>query len=86
MTHAQEFSEALRSFIERDLLAGRGAGIDVDTYLFGDGLIDSLKILQLVAFVERATGRAVTERDIVMRNFRSVRAITEHFWIVGGPA
>ena len=80
MTDARQFSEALRVFIERDLLDGRAPGIDADTYLFGDGLIDSLKILQLVAFVERSTGRPVSERDIVMKHFRSVRAIAGHFW------
>jgi acyl carrier protein len=84
MTDAQEFSDALRSYIERDLLAGRAAGIDTDTYLFADGLIDSLKILQLVAFVERATGRPVSEREIVMKHFRSVRAIVSHFWHADG--
>lgn len=85
-TDAREFSEALVTFIERDLLVGRAGEIHAETYLFADGLIDSLKILQLVAFVERATGRSIAERDIVMKNFRSVQAIAEHFCVDAGGA
>ena len=76
---ADTFRLSLLAFIGRDLLGASGLVVDEDTYLFGEGGIDSLKILRLVAFIEQATGRPIPESDIVMRHFRSVRAIVEHF-------
>lgn len=69
----------LLRFVRTELLDGRAVPLDAETYLFGDGMIDSLKILRLIAFVELRIGRTIPDRDIVMANFRSVRAIIEHF-------
>jgi acyl carrier protein len=77
--NADTFTESLLAFIGRDLLGASEPSVDEDTYLFGEGGIDSLKILRLVAFIEQATGRAIPESDIVMKHFRSVRAIVQHF-------
>jgi acyl carrier protein len=75
---ADAFVRALASYIERDLAGGRGP-IDPDASLFDDGLIDSLKILQLIAFVEHWTGTSIPDSAVVMENFRSVRRIAERF-------
>lgn len=69
----------LLQFIRTELLDGRAIPIDADTYLFDDGMIDSLKILRLIAFVELRLGRRLADREIVMPHFRSVRAITARF-------
>lgn len=69
----------LLQFIRTELLDGRVIPIDADTYLFDDGMIDSLKILRLIAFVELRLGRRLADREIVMPHFRSVRAITARF-------
>jgi nucleoside-diphosphate-sugar epimerase/acyl carrier protein len=67
------------NFVRADLLE-RGVGpIDADTYLFDDGLIDSLKILQLIAFIETEIGRTIPDTDVVMDHFRSVRTMAAHF-------
>jgi acyl carrier protein len=71
--------EDLVAYINRELLKGRGAAIDPDTPLFEDGLIDSLNILQLIAFVEVRRGQVIPDRDIVMDRFRTPRRITEAF-------
>jgi len=66
-------------FVRRELV-GPGAGpIDEETYLFDEGLVDSLKILQLIAFIEMQTGREIPDRDVVMANFRTVRTIARRF-------
>lgn len=76
----QPLDEArLLRFVRTELLAGRPIAVDADTYLFGDGMIDSLKILQLIAFVEQRTGRSLQDRDVVMAHFRTVRAIASRF-------
>lgn len=64
---------------------GAASGIEVDeeTALFEEGVIDSLRILDLIAFVERATGTAVPDSAVRLANFRSIRAIATAF---GGNA
>ena len=73
------FEARLLEFVRRELV-GAGIGpIDEDTYLFGEGLVDSLKILQLIAFIEVQTGHSIPDRDVVMANFRNVRTIARRF-------
>ena len=78
---ADQFIAALVAFVERDLQAGGSGGgpLTADDYLFEAGRIDSLKILQLIAFVERWTGTTIAEPDIVMANFRTIRTIANRF-------
>jgi len=63
----------------RTSLLGRAGPIDADTYLFDEGLIDSLKILQLIAFIETEVGRTIPDTDVVMDNFRNVRTMAARF-------
>jgi nucleoside-diphosphate-sugar epimerase/acyl carrier protein len=76
---ASAFESRLLSFITTHLAAGRGVEIDAETYLFEAGLIDSLKILQLIAFIEKEIGRTIPDRDVVMANFRNVRSMAARF-------
>jgi acyl carrier protein len=55
--------------------------VDASTPLFESGLIDSLGILHLISFVERATGQTIPTRMVVMKHFRTVDAIAETFWV-----
>ncbi len=60
-------------------LAPPGVRIEADTPLFRTGLIDSIRILELIAWTERATGRLIAEREIQMDNFRTVARIADVF-------
>ena len=73
------FENRLLTFVRTSLLHDSTISVEEDTYLFDEGLVDSLKILTLIAFVEQETGQAIDDRDIVMVNFRSVRAIARRF-------
>jgi acyl carrier protein len=73
------FEQRVLAFVRRELLADRRIDIDENTYLFEDGLIDSLKILQLIAFLEVETDRAIPDREIVMEHFRTVKAMAARF-------
>jgi acyl carrier protein len=73
------FEQRVLAFVRRELLADRRIDIDEHTYLFEDGLIDSLKILQLIAFLEVETDRAIPDREIVMEHFRTVKAMAARF-------
>ena len=50
-------------------------GVDDDTELFESGLIDSMRILQLIAWTERETGRRVQDQQIQMDNFHTPQRI-----------
>ena len=55
-----------------------GAVVDADTPLF-EGLIDSIRILELIAWTERAIGGQIPDRMIRMDHFRTLRAVAETF-------
>jgi hypothetical protein len=60
-------------------LAPPGVTIEADTPLFAGRLIDSIRILELIAWTERATGAPVPDRMIRMDYFASPRRIAETF-------
>ena len=71
--------ERLLDFVRRRLLKQQGVQVDADTPLFERKLIDSINILYLIGYVEKALGRRLTDDEIVMSNFRSVRVIAHTF-------
>jgi acyl carrier protein len=79
------FERALVDFIAGPLLARRTKrtepiAIDRTTPLFETGLIDSLAIVDLLAFVETAIGRPIPMRKVDMRYFATVDRICHSFW------
>jgi acyl carrier protein len=60
-------------------LAPSGVPITAGTVLFEDRLIDSIRILELIAWIERATGRQIPDSRIVMSNFRTPERIADVF-------
>lgn len=53
--------------------------IDERTPLFEDGLIDSLRILLLIAWTEKLIGHRIADEHIRMDRFRDVRTIANTF-------
>lgn len=81
------FAAALCDFINRELPAlhskvRANPGVTPDTPLFAQGLIDSMAILHVIAFIEDASGTKIPTEKVVMKHFQTVNAITETF----GPA
>ena len=81
----EAFAAALIAFIEGPLFTRHGGArpsstVDVSTPLFETGVIDSLGIIDLLAFVETATGRPIPMRKVDMRYFGTVDRITRAFW------
>jgi acyl carrier protein len=72
-------SEKLLDFVRRRLLKQKGTQVDADTPLFESKLIDSINILYLIGYVEKGLGRRLTDDEIVMSNFRTVRVIANTF-------
>ena len=47
--------------------------IDAETALFEEGIVNSLRILDLIAFVEEITRTRIPDAAVLLANFRSVR-------------
>lgn len=81
----EAFAAALLEFVNGPLLTRpnrvrRVIRIDADTALFATGAIDSLGIIDLIAFVEQLTRRPIPLRKIDMRYFGTVNRIAVAFW------
>ena len=59
--------------------AAKGVVVTADTPLFTKGLIDSLGILDLIAWTEVNTGQVVPDERIRMDNFGTVARIARMF-------
>ena len=64
-------------------VARPGVTVNADTPLFEGGLIDSIRVLELIAWTEDAIGSVIPDSRIRMDNFRTVRRIAEVF-VTGG--
>ncbi len=69
----------LLRYVNEHLLPDGAGPVEPTTQLFAEGRINSLRLLNLLAFVERAIGHEIPEEEIVMDRFASVRAIAESF-------
>ena len=81
----EAFTRALIDFISGPLCARQTrlqepVQVDAFTPLFETGLVDSLGIIDLLAFVEAATGAPVPMRKIDMQYFGTVDRIARTFW------
>lgn len=60
-------------------LVRSGFTVDADTPLFASGLIDSIRVLQLIAWTEHALDIHIPDLRIRMDHFRTVRHIADAF-------
>lgn len=81
----EEFSRALIEFVTtlvrtRSKAPGTATPIDDSTLLFESGVIDSLGILELMAFVERSSGHPIPIHKVDVQFFGTVDRISQSFW------
>jgi acyl carrier protein len=60
-------------------VAPAGVTIDADTPLFVRGLMDSIRVLELIAYTERAIGSTIPDSRMRMDNFHTVARIADVF-------
>jgi acyl carrier protein len=66
-------SAELEDFIMEEIAFGRGIeSIDPDEDLLARGVIDSLAVTQLVAFLEDRYGIRITDDELIPEHFRSL--------------
>ena len=78
MSARGSFVDAMVAWINARL-APPGVVIAADTPLFRSRIIDSIRILDLIAWTERATGRTIPDREIRMDNFQTIARIAAVF-------
>lgn len=72
---AQMLSDRIVAFINTSLLAPDRPRVSGDTPLFENGVLDSMRVLDLIAFVEAETGRPLPDSLIRLANFRTAATI-----------
>jgi len=74
----EELERQLAHFINGTLLGG-GDAVDRDTRLFEDGYMNSMRILDLIAMVEKSLGARIPDRSVRLANFRTIATIVSVF-------
>ena len=67
--------QSVRDFLKNDLGKAE-SNVGRDESLLESGIIDSMGVLQLVAFLERTCGIKVEDDDLMPENFDTIAAIT----------
>jgi acyl carrier protein len=76
---SRDLEGRLLHYVNEHLLNEGTDPVDPTTPLFAGGRINSLRLLNLLAFVERTLDIEIPEEEIVMDRFHSVRRIAEVF-------
>jgi acyl carrier protein len=80
-----ELERQLTRFVNVTLVGG-GNAVDRDTRLFEDGYMNSLRILDLIAMVEKSLGARIPDRSVRLANFRTIATIVRVFHPDAGVA
>jgi len=78
MTTRAEFVASMLAWLNEEV-AAKGVEVGADTSLFASRLLDSLKVLELIAFTEQAIGCSIPDSHIRMDNFQTVGRIAAVF-------
>lgn len=76
--------DIIQEYVVRELIYDTSdVTLAVDDNLLGPGLLDSLKILQLVHFVEQRFAIQIPQTDVVPTKFGSISAIVDYLKRMG---
>ena len=74
-----EIQNSLRNFVINEVLEGElPEGFDDNYDLIDSGELDSIKMMNLVTYIEQHHQIAFGINDLVPRNFKSVKALAEY--------
>jgi acyl carrier protein len=71
-------SSVLLDYVKKELAVGSKRNIQMDDDLLSAGIIDSLGVLQLVAFIEEQFDIQMPDEDVVLENFQSVNSLATY--------
>jgi acyl carrier protein len=79
MTAAEHYESDIREFLSREILFFSGDfPYTNETSLLDEGIIDSVGVLELVAFLECRFGVSVAPAEATRDNFDSVRKLADY--------
>jgi acyl carrier protein len=82
MNSNTEYRKQIREFLSRDILfCGDVFPHDDDTSLIGEGIVDSMGVVEVVMFVQSTFGITVDPQEVTRENFDSVSKLARY---VGG--
>lgn len=70
--------EVLMNYVKEDIARGSNPSLKEDDDLFNAGILDSLGILRMVAFIEEQFGIRVPDEDVVYENFNSIETLSDY--------
>jgi len=73
-----ETRDKIRAFIMENFLFGNDQGLNDDTSLLDEGIIDSTGILELVSFLEEEFSISVEDEEILPENLDSITNVTAY--------
>ena len=72
-------TDILLSFIRQEFLAASARdALSAENDLLSEGIVDSLGIMRLIAFIESEFSTAVPPEDVTIENFINVQAISNY--------
>lgn len=72
-----EIIERLREYLAKDVLGGKDIGLDETTPLLEWGIINSLEIVRLLAFIHRQFGIDLPPAELNADNFTNLPSIAD---------
>jgi acyl carrier protein len=70
-----DISATIQRYIADELLVGKKALIGPDDSLVSSGVLDSLTLLQLIAFIEEQFAITVQDEEMALENFQTINSI-----------
>lgn len=70
--------DTIITFITNELVTGEDITVQSGDDLLGSGLIDSMGIMRLIAFLEKSYSLKIPPEDMVIENFMTVDTITSY--------
>lgn len=68
----------LKDYIKTEFLRDPNANLDESEDLLMSGVLDSLGILNLVAYIEENFNIRIPDEDVVYDNFKSIQSLDEY--------
>lgn len=68
----------LTEYIQNEIMKGRSQEFSIEEDLLSTGILDSLGILQVVAFIDDKFNLQIPDEDVVYENFNSVKALSTY--------
>ena len=63
------------AYIKKEIGSGHTQDIDIQDDLLGNGIIDSMGMMSLVAFIEKEADLKIPSEDITVENFMTIEHI-----------